>query len=100
MKSRFIKPLDEKGVASILDKIKEERENTEKREKEEEEEKKQNALKKKNLKYSKKANILEKKSSYEDTYAVEKINSKTDFNIDNGNTELKKIELVFIQVVV
>ncbi|KYN97598.1 hypothetical protein PRSY57_1014200 [Plasmodium reichenowi] len=89
MKSRFIKPLDEKSVASILDKVKEERENTEKREKEEEEEKKKNALKKKNLKYSKKENILEKKSSYEDTYAVEKINSKTDFNIDNGNTELK-----------
>ncbi|VWU51514.1 conserved protein, unknown function [Hepatocystis sp. ex Piliocolobus tephrosceles] len=86
MKTRFVEPTSEDNVQKILQKIKEERETARKKKKEEEEEEKN-----KNKKYVKKEDIsLQKKTFYEEAYALDKISSQTDLTISTNNEKIEK----------
>ncbi|CRG99701.1 conserved Plasmodium protein, unknown function [Plasmodium relictum] len=84
MKTRFIKPIDEENIQIILNKIKEEREETKKKNQIQKE------LKEKKEKTLKKENKLHKIKSYEETYELEKINSQQNLDITHGNKEFGK----------
>ncbi|GAW80571.1 hypothetical protein, conserved [Plasmodium gonderi] len=85
MRTRFVKPADEKNIEIILQKIKDEREEARRSKEEEKEfrEKKKTFLKTENI-------LHNKKTFFDETYELDKINSQKDLNTDHGNNELER----------
>ncbi|SBO22433.1 conserved Plasmodium protein, unknown function [Plasmodium knowlesi strain H] len=82
MRTRFIKPADEERIEAILQKIKDEREADRKRKEEEKE------LREKKKTFVKADKLLHKKTFFDETLELDKINSKVDSNIDHGSSDL------------
>ncbi|CAG9478950.1 conserved Plasmodium protein, unknown function [Plasmodium vivax] len=84
MRTRFIKPADEGSIEAILQKIKDEREAA-RRKKEEEKE-----LREKKKTFVKADKLFHKKTFFDETLELDKVNSKADMSMDHGSSELAK----------